>query len=92
MLYSFQGYSKAECIFWEDNILLLNHKTIIKFSKFDINTIGAHSQYSNFLSCTDLWTLSLPDIEMYYNYENRSLQVTEENIKTQKVINIGQRF
>ena len=70
----------------------LNHKTIIKFSKVNINTFGAHSKYSNFLSCTDLRTLSLPDFEMYFNYENRSLQVTQKNIKTQKGINIGQRF
>lgn len=83
---SFQACSKAECIFWEDNILLLNHKTIIKISKFNINTIGAHSKYSNFLSCTDLRTLSLPDIEMYYNYENRSLQVTQKNKNNKALI------
>ena len=73
-------------------MLLLHHKTIIKISKFNINTVGAHSKYSNLLSCTDLRTLSLPDIEMYNNYENRSLQVTQKNKKTQKGINIGQRF
>ena len=67
-------------------MLLLHHKTIIKISKFNINTVGAHSKYSNLLSCTDLRTLSLPDIEMYNNYENRSLQVTQKNKNNKALI------